>query len=115
MIRLTDIIIESEASKEAKRLGLTYMYFGRWGKDGVVTHDTQKGKLVPISTQSPDIAHQRRGVVQQRPGESPREIRPSRPTPDQQREKNLPEPTRNSSRMKNIITRLGKLKNKKPK
>lgn len=104
MLRLTDIIFESEASKEAKRLGLTYMQFGRWGKDGTVTHDTQKGKLVPVAKQPPEIAAQRRGVT-------------PRPTPEKQREKNLPEPARTSSRLKNIMGRIhkGKTPPKPPK
>ena len=33
---------------EAERLGLTYMQFGRWGKDGKVTHKSDMGKLVPV-------------------------------------------------------------------
>jgi hypothetical protein len=41
--------LESAASDEAKRQGLTYMSFGRWGKDGRVTHLTKGGKLTPIS------------------------------------------------------------------
>jgi len=51
MIRLRDILLEdeSEAAKEAKRQGLESMGFGRWGKDGRVTHVTRLGKLVPFS------------------------------------------------------------------
>jgi hypothetical protein len=41
--------LESAASDDAKRQGLTYMSFGRWGKDGRVTHLTKGGKLTPIS------------------------------------------------------------------
>lgn len=43
---------ESEASKKAKQMGLDYMRFGRWGKNGVVTHKSEKGRLVP--TTGPD-------------------------------------------------------------
>lgn len=40
---------ESEAAKAAKQQGLTNMGFGRWGKDGQVTHISDKGKLTPFS------------------------------------------------------------------
>jgi len=39
---------ESKAAEEAKRQGLEYMSFGRYGKDGKVTHRSQGGKLVPV-------------------------------------------------------------------
>lgn len=39
---------ESQASDDAKRQGLEYKGFGRWGKDGKITHTTQSGKLVPV-------------------------------------------------------------------
>jgi len=39
----------STAAKEAERLGLDYMSFGRWGKNGQVTHKSEKGKLIPVS------------------------------------------------------------------
>lgn len=39
---------ESTTGEEAKRLGLTYMKFGRYGKDGVVTHKSVGGKLQPV-------------------------------------------------------------------
>lgn len=39
---------ESKAGEEAKRLGLTYMKFGRYGKDGKVTHKSANGKLQPV-------------------------------------------------------------------
>ena len=38
----------SAASDEAKRLGLEYLYFGRYGKNGQVTHVSKDGKLVPF-------------------------------------------------------------------
>jgi hypothetical protein len=41
--------MESKASDDAKKLGLDYMSFGRWGKDGKVTHKSVKGKLTPLS------------------------------------------------------------------
>jgi hypothetical protein len=63
--RLVDIIrkvvneqleLESQASDAAKQQGLEYMAFGRWGKDGKVTHTTQGGKLVPLKTMDPGTA-----------------------------------------------------------
>ena len=39
---------ESQAVKDAKAAGLTYMEFGRWGKDGVQTHKSERGRLVPV-------------------------------------------------------------------
>lgn len=57
IIRLIDLILEdstdSATEKQAKALGLTYMYFGRWGKDGTVTHTTQNGTLVPVMKNMP--------------------------------------------------------------
>lgn len=38
---------ESKASFHAKKLGLEYMGFGRWGKNGKVTHRTLGDKVVP--------------------------------------------------------------------
>jgi hypothetical protein len=40
---------ESEASDKAKALGLTYMSFGRYGKDGQVTHKSVGGSLKALS------------------------------------------------------------------
>lgn len=51
MIKLSELLDESNASDQAARLGLTYMSFGRWGKDGKVTHKSQKGELVPIDNE----------------------------------------------------------------
>jgi hypothetical protein len=45
-----DILKESEASEEARRKGLKYLNFGRWGtQDGKVTYVTIDGKLVPYN------------------------------------------------------------------
>ena len=44
---------ESEASQEAQRLGLQYFGFGRYGKDGKVTHHSVNDKLVPITKVKP--------------------------------------------------------------
>lgn len=40
---------ESKAAKKAKQMGLEYMGFGRWGKNGKVTHKTPDGQtLTPL-------------------------------------------------------------------
>lgn len=41
-MKLIDIILEAKntPAEDAKRMGLSYMGFGRWGKDGKVTHKT---------------------------------------------------------------------------
>lgn len=40
---------ESQAAKDAKTQGLDNLGFGRYGKDGKVTHISDKGKLTPFS------------------------------------------------------------------
>jgi len=47
-ISLAQMLTEADAGEEAKRMGLDYLSFGRYGKDGKVTHKSQDGKLVPI-------------------------------------------------------------------
>lgn len=45
------MIIESfETVRAARQMGLHYMQFGRWGKDGVVTHVSKLNRLVPVKT-----------------------------------------------------------------
>jgi hypothetical protein len=39
----------SQVSQAAKAQGLEYMKFGRYGKNGKVTHKSQNGKLTPIA------------------------------------------------------------------
>jgi hypothetical protein len=39
--------------EEAKKLGLTYFGFGRWGRNGVVTHHTVHDSLVEITKDKP--------------------------------------------------------------
>jgi len=51
---IREMIDESAAGEEAKRQGLEYMSFGRYGKDGQVTHISQGGKLVPKKDFKPD-------------------------------------------------------------
>ena len=43
----------SKAAAQAKQMGLVSMGFGRWGKDGTITHNTDKGQLVPVQTTEP--------------------------------------------------------------
>lgn len=48
---LSALIPESSpAAEEANRLGLDYLQFGRWGKNGQVTHTSVNGKLTPVDT-----------------------------------------------------------------
>ena len=76
-----ELELESRASDDAKRQGLVNMGFGRWGKDGKVTHTTQSGKLVPFKSMNPTDA---------------RKAKEARPrvtnTPAVQRAKNRPQP-----------------------
>jgi hypothetical protein len=60
---------ESKAAEDAKRQGLEYMSFGRYGKDGKVTHKSQGGKLVPIKG-SVAPAQGKKSVAQQPAGQS---------------------------------------------
>ena len=43
-----DIMKESDASDKAKGMGLDYMKFGRYGKDGKVTHKSMGGTLTAV-------------------------------------------------------------------
>jgi hypothetical protein len=45
-------INESKASEEAKRKGLEYMGFGRYGKNGKQTHTVKNDKLMPIKSKN---------------------------------------------------------------
>src|SRR5210317_691058 len=42
------VLNESDASDQAKSMGLTYMKFGRYGKDGKVTHKSIGGNLTAV-------------------------------------------------------------------
>jgi hypothetical protein len=89
MIRLRDILLEdeSEAAKEAKRQGLDNLGFGRWGKDGKVTHITRLGKLVPFSpTTAPTTSSDKQQTTtqpsqQSTPSVTPTTTKPSSDTP----------------------------------
>lgn len=41
---------QETTADQAKKMGLTSMGFGRWGKDGKVTHKTTDGKLEPVKS-----------------------------------------------------------------
>ncbi len=72
MIRLLNLILESKASDDAKRQGLEYMAFGRWGKDGKVTHTTVDGKLIPVQDQDPSsTTSQNKQTVQSTQSQEP--------------------------------------------
>jgi hypothetical protein len=43
-----ELELESQAGDDAKRQGLEYLGFGRYGKDGKMTHKTVGGKLQPV-------------------------------------------------------------------
>lgn len=43
-----ELELESQASDDAKRQGLEYYGFGRYGKNNVVTHTSKGGKLTPV-------------------------------------------------------------------
>lgn len=43
----------SQAADQAKKMGLTSMGFGRWGKDGEVTHTTKDGRIQPVRKAQP--------------------------------------------------------------
>ncbi len=60
MISITELVesIIAEKSKvadAASKLGLKYMSFGRWGKDGKVTHKSIKGRLVAVTPHKPSV------------------------------------------------------------
>ena len=46
--RFLNSLNESDASDKAKAMGLTYMKFGRYGKDGKVTHKSMSGNLTAV-------------------------------------------------------------------
>lgn len=56
IIRLIDLLTEdrkdSSTTKQAKSIGLVSMGFGRWGKDGTVTHTTRNGTLTPVKSKT---------------------------------------------------------------
>lgn len=53
MRQLMLLLEDSATSKQAKRLGLDYLQFGRYGKGGKVTHVSKAGKLVKVKPHTP--------------------------------------------------------------
>ena len=76
--------LESQASDAAKSQGLEYMSFGRWGKNGKVTHTSQGGKLVPIKNMNPTDARKAKIA---KPAFGDR-------SPESQKQRNVPEPVK---------------------
>jgi hypothetical protein len=87
-----DVYQESQASDLAKQQGLEYMKFGRWGKDGKVTHTTQSGKLVPLKSMGDIPARKAKAGNSNAAGGK---IHPVK-TPDVQRHRNIPQPTKDA-------------------
>jgi hypothetical protein len=52
---------KSQASEKAQQMGLDYYGFGRYGKDGKVTHKSKNDKLVPVEsgTGNPSLFYRR--------------------------------------------------------
>ena len=72
---------ESSAGEEAKRQGLDYMSFGRYGKDGVVTHTSQGGKLVPKAKDDAKPSAPAGKPTRGAPATSPRQKAPAKAAP----------------------------------
>jgi hypothetical protein len=49
---LEPLEVDEAVMDDAKRQGLEYFGFGRYGKDGHVTHKSANGKLVPVATKT---------------------------------------------------------------
>jgi hypothetical protein len=43
-------LLESKVSDQAHKLGLEFLGWGKWGKNGNITHLTKNGKLLPVNT-----------------------------------------------------------------
>ena len=56
-----DVMKESEASDKAKSLGLDYLKFGRYGKDGKVTHKSIGGTLTAVDKNEKPIKEPTKG------------------------------------------------------
>ena len=75
-MKLFDILNESDASEEAKRKGLEYLSFGRYGKDGKVTHKVVNGKLQPVAAKAVAPATTKEPPKFVAPSQSPKDINP---------------------------------------
>jgi hypothetical protein len=56
---------EESTADQAKQMGLTSMGFGRWGKDGKVTHKTTDGKLEPVEDSEKEPTQQKQPANKQ--------------------------------------------------
>jgi hypothetical protein len=50
-MRFASYLLESPASTSAAAMGLTYYGFGKYGRGGVVTHESEFGHLTPVRNQ----------------------------------------------------------------
>ena len=51
IIKLKDLLFESAAGEEAKKLGLVHKGYGNYAdSSGTVTHRSEKGQLVPVGS-----------------------------------------------------------------
>jgi hypothetical protein len=94
---------KSQAAQEAERMGLDDMRFGRYGKDGKVTHKSVRGKLEPTTTGDVGLRPGKtaatrdtfytpgtsRARAQQTPDGKLQRVTPTMP-PEAQRKKNQP-------------------------
>ena len=69
-----DIIRESEASDKAKGMGLDYMSFGRYGKDGKVTHKNIGGALTAVDKDEKPVKEPEKGKKADEPKDSGKEV-----------------------------------------
>lgn len=53
MLKVPSFTLNESAAEEAKKLGLDYFGFGRYGKNKTVTHLSQNGKLMAVKKQQP--------------------------------------------------------------
>ena len=68
------IIRESDASDKAKGLGLDYMSFGRYGKDGKVTHKNIGGNLTAVDKDEKPIKEPEKGKKADEPKDKGAEV-----------------------------------------
>ncbi len=71
-VELIQNLTESEAGDQAKKLGLTHMGFGNYGKDDKVTHTSKDGELVPVGGSGGDDSE--KGEKEQPKGEKDKSL-----------------------------------------
>ena len=87
-----ELELESQASDDAKKQGLVYRGFGRWGTPKKITHTTQGGKLVPLKSMDDIPARKAKAGNSNAAGGSIHFPK----TPDRQRYRNRPEPDKDA-------------------